>query len=55
MAIDRDGNEDRSSALGGMIARHSPDPGRHETVSSNDDGAALDMTYDPFARDLGNI
>lgn len=38
-----------------MIARHPPDPGRHETVSADDDGAALDMTYDPFAWDLGDI
>ena len=57
VSIDRYGDKDRSGALGGggVIARHPPNPGRHETVAADDHAAALDMAHDPFPRKLGNL
>ena len=53
--FDRYGDKDRSGALGGVIAHHPPDPGRHEAVAPDDHLAVLHTTQDPFARDLSHF
>ena len=53
--VDRHGDDDRSGALGGVIARQPPDPGRHEPVAADDDAAPLDMAHDAFTGDLRDL